>query len=648
MKRRFFPILVLGLILALLFTVPAAAESVLECKGELVGGYSFTGPEEITVSIDVRNAGDEEFPGPVELYYPDLTKVDEFGSPTLAAGSSRAWEGTWTVTQKELEAGEINFYVRYPVKDEETGEIAQKAKKLRFMISYTGAEPELEIRRSFLPSTAQKNQEVSVIYEIANTGTAEVTNVTIKENENIASTAGAIKSIAPGETKKYVFTATMGTKDLTSEATITYKSGGKNYSSKVEADTIKYGTINLTATLTADKKGGAPGDTVKLTLKLKNSGKTDYTNVQVTDELLGTVFSGETVRAGETVALEKDLTVTETADLQFVVSAENSGGETIETATGRVHVIATDPTKQVVLNVEATADRTEVYRIPGGVVRFTITVRNESNVEVKNISVKAVEREVYFFDSIPSGESRTVTRDMEISMAGTFQFTANAKDELGQVVSFVSNAIPIAYAPPTPVPTEAPLVTPPAPATEPIPAATVAPQWISQAEEAADSAKWILTGIAGVLGVLLLIGAVRRGHSRSQSRKAMDHLEGANYRDYSATPRRRKRNEVVSGEEERPEGADSAAEQAGTAEEAESVSEPMAETLKRLYDESAESVKEAAEESSAAAEEAAEAAQESAENTAAAVQEAAEAVKEETGTAAQSLQEASRRRRVKR
>ena len=91
-KRRFLPVLALGMILVLLFAVSGSAGSLLECKGELPGGYTFTGPEEITVSIDVRNAGDEDFPGPVELYYPDLTQVEEFGSPTLAAGSSRNWE----------------------------------------------------------------------------------------------------------------------------------------------------------------------------------------------------------------------------------------------------------------------------------------------------------------------------------------------------------------------------------------------------------------------------------------------------------------------------------------------------------------------------------------------------------------------------
>ncbi len=629
-KRRLLLGLALGLALVLLIAVSAMADSQLKCEGEVRGGQTLTGPEEVTISLDVRNAGDEDMPGPMKLLYPDMTQVEEFGTPTLAAGSNRTWEGTWKVTQKELDAGIIAFYVVYAAKDPETGEVSDKALRLKLPITYAGAEPELNISRSFLPAVAQKNQEVSVIYEIANVGSADVTNVVIKENADVSSTAGAIKSIAAGETGKFVFTAKMGTKDLTSEATVTYKAGGKSYTSKVEAATIKYGTMDLTATLTADKKGGAPGDTVKLTLKLKNSGKGDITDVTVTDEKLGEVFSGETVKAGATATLEKDMTITETTDLQFVVKGTDSKGNAIETATGRVHVIATDPAKQVVLSVEASADRSEVYRIPGGVVRFTITVRNDSAVEVKNITVKAVEREVYYFDIIEPGASSTITRDMEISQAGTFQFTANTKDELGQTLTFASNTIPIAYAPPTPVPTEAPIVTPEAPATAALPQETRAPQWIHQAESIADTAKWILGGIAAVLALLLLIGAVRRGRSKSQSNKAMDHLDGANYRDYSAAPKRRRRNEVISGEEEWKEEPAAQAETPAKDEKTEEGSELMAETLKRLYNESAEGAKEAAGEAAGAAEE------------------TAVKAAEEAESAVKNVQEATRRRRAER
>lgn len=632
-KKRFFLGLVLGLVLALVFAASAMAAGTLEYKGAAQGNATLSGPGELTFSITVSNAGDEDMPGPVKLYYPDMTPVEEFGSPTLAAGNSTSWEGTWNVTQKELESGFVGFIVERTEVDPETGELTTKMARLKLPITYAGAEPELNILRTFVPTVAGKNQEVSVIYEITNTGTAEVSNVTIKEHKDIATTAGAIKSIAPGETKKYVFTVKMGAKDLNSEATVSYKAGGKSYTEKVTPDVIHYGVMDLTATLSADKKGGAPGDTVKLKLTLKNSGKSDYTNVRVTDETLGDVFTGETVRAGETIALEKDLVITETTDLQFIIKSEDANGNTYETATGRVHVIATDPAKQIVLSVEASADRSEVYRIPGGVVRFKITVHNESAVDVRDISVMAVERQVYHFDVIPSGESRTITRDMEISMAGTFQFNATVKDELNQMLVFSSNAIPIAYAPPTPVPTEAPLVTPPAPAQIEMPQATAAPTWIRQAESAADTAKWVFLGIAGVLGLLLLIGAGRRARMKSESNKAMDHLEGANYRDYSTAPRGRRRNEVISGEEEaaREAAADETEKTEEPAKPEEEKSELMAETLKRLYNDSADGAKEAAEEAGAVVEEAAEAAEE---------------VKDAAEPAAQSMQEATRRRRA--
>jgi hypothetical protein len=184
----------------------------------------------------------------------------------------------------------------------------------------------------------------------------------------------------------------------------------------------------------------------------------------------------------------------------------------------------------------------------------------------------------------------------------------------------------------------------------PLPQETAAPQWIKQAESAADTAKWIFAGIAGVLGVLLLIGAVRRGHSRSQSNKAMDHLEGATYRDYSVAPKGRRRSEIVSGEEERSAnaaGTPEAGELPQAAETKDAGSDDlMAETLKRLYDEPTESVQAAAAGTAAAVEETAGAAEEAAQETVQETAEADETVKIEAENAPQTTQEATRRRRA--
>lgn len=632
-RKRLLLALVLGIALVLLCASAALADDPMKVSMEL-STNKFSAPKSIKVSITVTNVGDVDMPGPVTLYYPSGKKVEEFGSPTLAVGASKNWSGDWSVTQKELDAGKITFKIKYSVYSDEVDEngentLVNKTKNFSKKIQYTGADPEIEVERTIVPTTAQKGQEVTVIYDISNVGAVDVSGVTIKENSAISSKSGTIDTIPAGETGRYSFTAVMGTRDLTSAATISYKAGGKTFTTKVESATVKYGEVKLSATLSADKKGGAPGDTVKLTLKLKNSGNTDFTNITVTDAALGTVFSNETVKAGETVGLEKELTITETQDLQFTVKGDDGTGKEVETATGRVSIIATDPTQQIVLNLEAAADRDRVYKLPG-TVRFSFVLHNDSAVEVKNVTVKAVETPLYSVESIPAGGSVSFIRDTDVSMAGTYQFTASCKDVLGQTLNFTSNPIQIIYAEPTPVPTEAPLVTPPAPATEPMPTDQPEPDWLDQAENIAGIAKWILAGVGGLLLLLLLIGAVRRGRSRSESKKAMDHLEGATYRDYGAKPRRR-RSEINNGGTE----ADKAA--AAENENSAHSSELMAETLKRLYDdkapeqaagEAAETETKAADTGEQAVAEAAVPAAEAAEETVEASEETIEAAKE--------------------
>ena len=604
MKRKIWLIaLAAALLLALLCGSAALAdgEDPLTVSMALETN-EFSAPKEITVSISVTNAGESDLPGPVTLYYPNNKQVEEFGNPTLGVGTTKSWTGKWKVTQAELDAGRITFKVRYSIYNAD-GELVYKAKNFSKKIIYTGGTPELKIERTIRPTTAQRDQEVTVTYDIENPSGVEVTRVTIKENSSISSKSGVIDSIPAGGKDSYTFTVKMGRKDLTSSATVSFRAGGKNYSQKVESAKIKYGEVKLTASLKADKKGGAPGETVKLTLTMKNSGTVDFTNVKVTDAALGEVFSDVTVEAGKTVILDKEITITETQDLQFTINADDATGEPVETATGRVNVIATDPTQQIVLSLEASADRDVVYTIPGN-VRFTITVRNESAVDVSNISIRAVDTVINTFNSIPAGESRTFTREMAVSMPGIYQFTASCRDQLSQTLTFFSNQLRISHEQPTPEPTEAPIVTPPAPRYQEMPEtyddlddSQKLPAWTDQVESAAGTAKWILAGIAALGLVLLLIGGIRRGVNKSHSNKAMDHLDGATYRDYSSQPRRNRRSEIVSGSDTAS-GTSSAANSKAEENQVENTaqdSDLMAETLRKLYnsENNAESASEA-------------------------------------------------------
>ena len=265
MKRRLIVclVMILALVAGLASTAAAEAEvDSLKVSIEL-SSSKLAEPREIDVSIQVTNTGDTDMPGPVTLYDPSNKQVEEFGSPTLAAGASRSWSGKWSVTQSQLDSGKLTFKLKYSLYNA-AGELVNKTYNFSHPLTYTGAVTSVEINRTITPTTARKGQTVSVTYDIINTGNVDITDVSIKENASVSSKSGTIASVPAGEKGSYTFSVTMGTKDLTSQATITYKAGGKTQTEKKDAATIKYGEVKLTASLAASKKGGLPGDTVKL------------------------------------------------------------------------------------------------------------------------------------------------------------------------------------------------------------------------------------------------------------------------------------------------------------------------------------------------------------------------------------------------
>lgn len=531
-------------------------------------------PKEIAVSIKVTNVGETDMPGPVTLYYSNGKQVEEFGSPTLTAGSSKSWSGTWKVTQEQLENGRVTFKLKYSIYND-AGELVNKTVNFGREIQYTGVVSSVEINRTITPTIARKGQEISVTYDVINTGNVDVTDVTIKEK--ISSKSGTIASVPAGEKVSYTFAATMGTKDLTSQATITYKSGGKTQTEKKDAATIKYGEVKLSAALTADKKGGAVGDSVKLTLKLKNSGTVDFQNLTVTDPVLGEVFTGQTVVAGQTVTLEKDVPIAESTDYQFTVKGEDVSGNPVETASERVSVTAIDPSQVVLLTVEAAAEPEVVYTLPG-TVKFHVKVTNASAKDVEDVTVSASGVTLYTFPSILAGETREFTRDVQVSMAGQFRFDAKVKNQLNETETFESNIIPIAYELPTPEPTEAPIVTPPMPVYEEMPTSDGLPEYVGTLQNVLSGLYTVFMVVGVACLALLVVGVVRRIQANIQSAKAQDHfIERGAYRDYTQPSQDGK--EMAEPEDEPAEEQEPAAD-ADPAD-----SDLMAETLRKLYPE---------------------------------------------------------------
>ena len=527
------------LLLALLFALPAAAEENINFTLS-VEPSSLTAPGPVTVSVRVVNAGDADMTEPVLLYDPSGELVASFGDggqALIKKGDYVTAQHTWNVTQAELDEGKLTYTLSYNSINAD-GNVVVKTQTASADLTYTGTAPRLTINRTVDPEVVRSGKTAMVQYELYNAGNVEIKSISIKEDKSISSTAQAVASLAPGERTTVKFTATMKKADLTSNPTITYKAGDESLTQQLPAVTIPVAKPGLVTTdiLVADKTSIEAGDTVTLTMTIKNNGNITYSNITVTDAKYGEIFTNLTLGPGETLVREKQFTLSESTVFQYSINLPDNTGTTNVIKSDEVKISVYAQGQMIHLTLDAVADTTSVTQVPAD-VRFTLHLTNNSTQTVKNITLYHGDVRITSISSLEPSQTVTVERDFTISQTGKFRFTASMKDDLGNTQTFDSNEISIGYAAPTAAPTVsltptiAPLVT-----------VTVAPIEVlepvaTQANGFLRTAALVLLGMFGVCFVLFAVSTVMRARRRSASRNAYDHMDLAERRDYTEPAR---------------------------------------------------------------------------------------------------------------
>lgn len=541
MKKKLLVLALLFIAMLAFYTLSSAATDPIVCTME-VSPSSLSEPGDVTITITISNSGDTDMTSPLTLFDPTSQVVTDFGedgSVTLKAGEVKTWSGTWSVNQRTLENGQIVFFVKYSVTDAD-GATKSQSQPIRGEITQSDYTAKISVTRTITPLTAREGQTVSVIYDIVNEGTVSITNLKLHEDSDIyADTLDIADELKEGETAQIKLPVVMGTKDLTSKGSITYTiaDGTEEQTYDIEEQVITYGEPAVLATLSSDVKGVMMDGTVNLTLKLENTGNVDYTDVRVTDPLLGDVFTNQALPAGETLTLEKEITLTQTSDFTFTILAIDNTGTEVNFESNTLSLIAVDPEDAMSLTLTLSSNKTEVYS-DSEVVKFTITVTNDSDVDATDVTLYQAGTEMASYTSIPAGESKTFSRDVTLNMAGKYQFTAEAKDALENTMTFESNILQIAFLVATPAPvTPDPNITPtPEPtfvkATYPKisdPDIGTLPKLLRTFFYPLMLAAFALLIVALVI---LLIASKKRRDVKKASENAVDHLERSTHRDY--------------------------------------------------------------------------------------------------------------------
>lgn len=504
-----------------------------------VSPESLVAPGAVTVSARVSNASQEDIVTPLKLVDPDGKLVTSFGDGgtllRLPSGESQPWQGQYAVKQEQLDAGKLTYSLKYSLPDAQ-GNLIEQTLPASANLTFTGEKVDLKVTRTITPEVVRRNGNVSVIYELVNQGNVKLNNLRLKENSLISGQVKTITTLAPGDSEKVTFQKANVTGELTSSLLITYRKEGDRVDQRmtIEQQAIPLAAPNLIYTLTSDKTQVNLGETITLTLDIKNNGNINYSNITVTDPKLGEVFANQQIAAGETKSLTREVILNETTTFNFVLKLEDNTGTTKEEKVPALKVSAYSEGQMLRLNLTLTADNENISSIPGD-IRFHLTVTNDSNTSAKDIRVMHASNEIYVINELAPGQSTVVTRDYRLSQAGKYQFSAIATDVQNNPVTFTSNALNIGYVPPTPAPTRKIVETVP-----PVVTLSPVPDDFGTQNGQGRNALFIATLAMGVLfglaAILLITSTVMRANARKKSDSAFDTFEVSGTRDYTAPP----------------------------------------------------------------------------------------------------------------
>ncbi len=524
--------MLLILVIAFMFQCAGLAEDSDPVSATIqVTPDSLTGPGEVSVSLRVSNPTGTDMIAPVTLLDPAGNVVSSFGDGgayTLKSGDSRSWEGKWNVTQAQLDAGTVVYTLRYHLEDA-SGSLVEMNKQAVARISFMGEKVNLTVNRTINPQVVRSGGQASVTYELYNSGNVDLSDIRVQEN--ISKTAKTVKSLPAGERTSVEFTSRIGNADLTSSAVITYKSAGSTQTQKitVEDTAIPLAKPDLKIELSSPTAGVNVGEAATLVITFTNAGNVSYSNVTVTEAKRGEILTNLTIPAGATVAEQKDFILMEPTTFKVTATLPDNTGETKTLSSKELSIGVFDPEKQLLLTLNLTSDQETVSSVPAD-VKFHLTVTNNSNIKAEKIAITHGGTAIYTIDSLEPGGSMVLDRDVRISQAGQFRFTASLKDSMNNTVTFESNTIRISLDRSTPQPTAAPAATvaPPALVT-PAPADAL----LGQGRSALMTAAMALGALFAASLVLFLISTVVRLTKKKKSDAAYDHLDLAERRDYT-------------------------------------------------------------------------------------------------------------------
>ena len=378
---------------------PVAGPSLAVLKEADVASYSKVG-DVLTYTFTVTNNGNVTIDD-IAINDEQLDAPATCTGLSLAPGESMTCTGTHTVTQADLDAGEVlNVATSTGTPPGGGDPITSPPDDVTVPGKPT---PGLGLEKtSTTASYTAAGQAIDYVFTVTNTGNVTLSNITIADGLLDAPAVCKATTLKPGESTTCTgsYTATQADVDAGAVTNIATAigdppGGGDPVVSPPDSVTVpdeRFPSLTVEKSATAAKFAKV-GDVIDFTFKVTNTGNVTMSGIVVNDAKIDaaatcpttTLAPGQAVTCkGSHKVTQADVDAGEFHNVATTTGTPPGGGDPITSPPDEVTIVGPDAKPE--LSLKKQADRARFAGV-GEVVTYTFTVTNTGNVTVNNVAI---------------------------------------------------------------------------------------------------------------------------------------------------------------------------------------------------------------------------------------------------------------------
>lgn len=396
-------------------------------------------PGDVILSFTIENVSDVEA-GDVYLASADGLIFEPVGP--IAPGETRTFSRQHSVTERELEAGEIDYTISY---DDPSGGGVKANYGVRAQIRRSDAQPTAEFTRQFSSRSVEEGGTLIVTYRVRNTGNVPLTELQVRDE--LGDYTGRVEMLEVGESRTLI-NRTNVTATAVSSARLSYRAEGEDEPMEEALSDVSVGVASagLSSEFSADYSAFSRSN-ANVVLTLTNTGSVGYRDLCVIDDLYGGVIADELTlpAGGEPVEVSRGYNLRGEQGFRWRVMGRSESGAEVDFTTETISLPVREAGTDAAMRVVVRALTPKIRR--AGDVKMRAYIENIGGVELRDLVLSEDgQGGLLNFAVLPL--DGTIQRDFTLHVGddSTFGFSVRATDADGATVSATATPVEVVIA----------------------------------------------------------------------------------------------------------------------------------------------------------------------------------------------------------